>query len=50
MASLTAAARCLAWGCDWAETGDPAAVDKAADRHTTKPPKHPTATVTRWER
>jgi hypothetical protein len=45
---LAAAARCLAPGCDWAEAGDPAAVDKAAARHTEKPPRHPTATVTRW--
>jgi hypothetical protein len=39
-------AHCLARDCDWTPEGD--AVDKAAERHTTKPPKHPTATVTRW--
>jgi len=46
MPSLATTAHCLR--CDWAQAGDPAAVDKAAEKHTTKPPKHPTATVTRW--
>jgi hypothetical protein len=41
---LTATARCLR--CPWTETGDPAATDKAAERHTAV--DHPTATVTRW--
>lgn len=45
MPSTVTAAHCLR--CDWAETGDPAAVDKAAEKHTTRPPNHPTATVTR---
>lgn len=44
-ARLTATADCLG-RCDWtAGPGDPAEVDKAAERHTTKPPKHPTNTV-----
>jgi len=43
---LATTARCLR--CDWAEAGDPAAVDKAAEKHG-KAAKHPTATVTRWE-
>lgn len=44
-ASLTATARCLS-GCDWtAGPGDPGEVDKAAERHTTKPPKHATNLV-----
>lgn len=32
MADLTASAHCH--GCDWAEQGDPGAVDKAAAKHT----------------
>ena len=41
-AALTATARCLR-GCDWtAGPGDPAEIDKAAERHTTRAPKHPT--------
>lgn len=44
-AALTATATCLG-GCDWtAGPGDPAEVDKLAERHTTKPPKHPTNVV-----
>ena len=46
--SLAAAARCLR--CDWTAEGDPDATDKAAEKHTTRPPRHPTATVTRWAR
>lgn len=42
-AALTATARCLR-GCGViAGPGDPAEVDKVAERHTTKPPKHPTS-------
>lgn len=44
-ASLTATARCLRDCGVIAGPGDPAEVDKAAERHTTKPPKHPTNTV-----
>jgi hypothetical protein len=47
MSSTVTAAHCIARDCPWAETGDPVAVDKAAEKHTTRPPKHPTATVTR---
>jgi hypothetical protein len=43
MATLTAAARCLR--CKWAQAGDPATADKAAEKHTAA--GHPTATVTR---
>lgn len=32
MVDLTASAHC--WGCDWTEQGDPAATDKAAQKHT----------------
>jgi hypothetical protein len=39
---LTTAARCL--GCPWTAAGNPAATDKAADKHTAA--GHPTATVT----
>jgi hypothetical protein len=46
--SLAATARCLAPGCPWTAEGDPETADKAAARHTEKPPKHPTATETRW--
>ena len=43
-AELTATAHCIR--CGWtAGPGDPAEVDKLAERHTTKPPKHPTSTV-----
>jgi len=38
---LTASARCQ--GCDWTATGDPAATDKAAEKHTRK--GHATAVV-----
>jgi hypothetical protein len=44
--TLTATARCLR--CAWTAEGDPAATDKAADRHTAV--GHPTATVTRRAR
>lgn len=44
--TLTAAARCLARDCGWTAAGDPETTDKAAERHTTRAPKHPTATVT----
>ena len=44
--TLATTARCLR--CPWTADGDPAAVDKAAEKHTTRPPKHPTAVVTRW--
>lgn len=45
MAELTASAHCLASGCTWpAPEGTPAAVDKAAEAHTTTA-QHPTATV-----
>lgn len=40
--ALSAAARCLR--CPWTAAGDPAATDKAADKHTAV--GHPTATVT----
>jgi len=50
MPSLTATAHCVARDCDWVQAGDPATVDKAAEKHTIRPPKHPTATVTRWAR
>lgn len=44
---VTAAARCLKPGCDWAPPeGTPADVDRAAERHTVND-KHPTATVMR---
>lgn len=44
-AALTATATCMG-GCGWtAGPGDPAEVDKAANAHTTKPPKHPTSVV-----
>ena len=43
-AELTATAHCIR--CEWtAGPGDPGEVDKPAERHTTKPPKHPTAVV-----
>lgn len=41
MTRLTASARCHA--CAWTTEGDPAAVDKAAEKHTKA--GHPTATV-----
>lgn len=50
MTGLTATAHCIR-GCDWTAGPGPAAeVDKAAARHSEKPPKHPTATVTEPER
>ena len=42
MAELTTSARCLR--CPWTAAGDPAATDKAAEKHTAV--GHPTATVT----
>lgn len=42
---LVTTARCLS--CDWTAEGAWADVDRAAERHTTRPPKHPTATETR---
>jgi hypothetical protein len=41
---LTATATCLD-GCGVLAEGDPATVDKAAAKHTEKPPKHATAVV-----
>jgi hypothetical protein len=43
-ARLTATARCVI-GCDWTAAGTAAEVDKAAETHTVKLPKHPTAVV-----
>lgn len=42
MADLTASAHCH--GCDWAEQGDPGAVDKAAAKHA-KQSGHATGVV-----
>ncbi len=43
--TLTAAARCLSRDCGWTAAGDPDATDKAAARHTERPPKHATVVV-----
>lgn len=43
MVKTVTTARCHV--CDWVPEGTPAAVDRAADKHT-RAEKHPTATVT----
>ena len=45
--ALTSVATCLL-ACGVLAEGDPAAVDKAAARHTEKDPKHPTTCETTW--
>lgn len=42
MMAFTTTAHCLR--CDWTAEGDPAATDRAAEKHVA--PEHPTATVT----
>jgi hypothetical protein len=43
--ALTASAHCIG-RCDWSASGDPASVDKAAEKHT-RTTRHPTATLAR---
>jgi hypothetical protein len=43
MTTITASARYLAGGCGWTAAGDPAAVDRAAEKHTRA--GHPTVTL-----
>ena len=45
MITLTATARCIG-RCDWSAAGDPATVDRAAEKHT-RTTGHPTATLAR---